>query len=59
MIWIALAAVAVVGIIVREIRIAPEVSEDYEVELWEKYRREECEGVAVYSKEPVRHNDAA
>lgn len=59
MLWIALAAVAVVGVIVREISLAPEVSDDYEVELWEKYRRERYENARPPTEKPSRHLDAA
>lgn len=35
MLWIALAAVTIIGVIVREVSLAPEANDDYEVELWE------------------------
>lgn len=59
MIWVALIAAAVVGVVVREVWVAPEVSDDYEIELWEKYRRKQRDDAPVPAEEPIRHSDAA
>ncbi len=59
MLWIALATVAVVGVILREVSLAPEVSDDYEIELWEKYRRERQDDAPPPAEKPARHLDAA
>lgn len=59
MLWIALAAVTIIGVIVREVSLAPEANDDYEVELWEKYRRERHNDALPVAEKPVRHLDAA
>ena len=59
MVWIALIATAIVGAVLNEIRIAPEASDDYEIELWERYRRERQGDVPVPVDDPVRRSDAA
>lgn len=59
MIWIMLGAAAVVGVIVREVKLAPEVSDDYEIELWEKYRREKRDEVSPPDEKPLRPPEAA
>ena len=59
MIWTLLISASIVGVVVYEFHIAPEVDDDYEIELWEKYQSEQHDDVPPPVEKPIRYSDAA
>ena len=59
MIWIALIAVVVIGLIAYAVHTAPEVSDDYEFELWLKYQPKRDDGAPAQAEKQLRRPDAA
>lgn len=45
MAWILLVVTAIISAAFHEVRVAPDVSDDYEIELWEKCRRDRHDDV--------------
>ncbi len=58
MIWVVLVVLVIVAVAVNEIRMAPEVDDDYEVHLVEHYRRIR-DGQAAAKPETPPKSDAA